>query len=201
MSDEIDPDLYQRLCDREPVAPSEFCELYLPLLMADRRWLLAGIRDEHMITDAAIRAVLSVAEHPEQYDPAQSKIMGYLRMSAKRDLINLLNAESRRSGRTVSIEAVDLPESAGNERREAPDLPGGVSPEFLMRKLDDALPIPQDREAVRLMLDGVRSTEDYARVYGLSGLSVQDQRKQVKRHKDRLDKVMKRIGLRFRDGG
>jgi hypothetical protein len=127
--------------------------------------------------------------------------MAYLRMSAKGDLINLINAESRRTARQAPIEAVDLQRSAGNETREAPALPGGVSPEFIYRKLDEALSNPQDREAVRLMMDGVRRTEDYARIYGISDLPVKDQRKKVKLHKDRLDKVMKRLGMRIRGGG
>lgn len=201
MPDEIADDLYHRLCAGDPVAPSEFCERYLPRLMSDRRWVLPGIRDEHMIEEAAERAVLSFVQHPERYDPTRSKIMSYLRMAAKGDLINLINRESRHANRRAPIDAVELQPPARNDEHDAPDLPGNVSQELLMRRLREALPDSRDQEAVRLMLDGVRETGAYTRVYGLGNLSLEEQRRQVKRHKDRLDKVMKRLGKRFRGGG
>jgi hypothetical protein len=142
-----------------------------------------------------------VVEHPEKYDPSRLGIMAYLRMAARDDLINLLKRESRHTSRRAPIEAVELRRAVGNEPHETPDLPGGVSSEFIMRKLDEALPNPQDREAVRLMMDGVRETKIYARLYGITDLPLEDQQKQVKNHKDRLDKVMKRLGMRLRDGG
>ena len=201
MPDEIADDLYHRLCAGDPVAPSEFCERYLPRLMSDRRWVLPGIHDEHMIEDAAIEAVLSFIRHPDRYDPAQLEIMSYLRMAARGDLINLLKKETRHADRRAPIDAVELQPPARNDEHDAPDLPGNVSQELLMRRLREALPDPRDHEAVRLMLDGVRETGAYTRVYGLGNLSLEEQRRQVKRHKDRLDKVMKRLGKRFRGGG
>ncbi|MGE0539377.1 MAG: hypothetical protein AB7R89_04290 [Dehalococcoidia bacterium] len=202
MSDEIDHDLYHRLCDdRSPEAQSEFCEQYIPLLNADRRWIVPGVRDEHMITDAVLRAVLTFVEHPERYDPTKLKIMDYLRMSAKGDLRNLMARERKHSSRRAPLDAVDLQRSVGNEPQEPASLPAGVSQDLLLRRLRERFPDPRDQRAVRLILDGAKKNEEFARIYNLGDLPLAEQRVIVKRHKDRLKKAMKRMGIRFRDGG
>ena len=51
-----------------------------------------------------------------------------------------------------------------------------------------------DREAASLILENVRATERFAAVYGLTDRPIAEQRKLVKRHKDRLKKVLQRHG-------
>jgi hypothetical protein len=191
-------DLLQRLVDADPAAPSDFCERYLPLLTADRRWVPAGVRDEHLIEDAAIEAALTFVQQPAAYNPARLPIMSYLRMAARGDLLNLLDRERRHSSRRAPLEAVERSPPPGNDEQAGSDLPDGVSRELLFRRLWEAIPDPVDRQAVQMMLDGVRATAEYARLYGLDGLPPAEQRHEVKRRKDRLDKVMKRLGTRLR---
>lgn len=200
MSHSLDPDLLRRLCEGDPIAPDQFCETYLPLLMADRRWRLPGIRDPHLIEEAAIQTVLDFVKRPDRYDPAKLPILSYLRMLAGNDLKNLIAKEARHARRRAPIEAVELHPSAGNQQQDGPSLPGGVSHELVRRRLQAQVPDSRDQEAMAMMIDGVRETAAYARVYGLQALPAEEQRKQVKRLKDRLDKTMKRLGVRLRGG-
>ena len=201
MADTSDNDLIQRLRDGDPAAPSEFCERYLPALMENRVWARGSVRDEHILEEAAIQAVLDFVEHPNKYQPARLTVLKYLRMAAAGDLKNLLAKERRHALRRAPLEAVELHPPAGNERQEGAHLPAGVSQELLFRRLREQTPDPRDWQAMQMMIDGVRATADYARIYGLTDLPVVEQRRQVKRHKDRLEKVMKRLGGRLRDGG
>jgi hypothetical protein len=49
-----------------------------------------------------------------------------------------------------------------------------------------------------LLIENVRETEEYASVLGIAHLAVDEQRKQVKLHKDRICKQLERFGKRFR---
>jgi hypothetical protein len=200
MNDTDDADLHQRLCDGDPTAPSQFCDLYLPQLLADRhRWAVPGVRDEHLVEDAAITAVLDFVKRPDAYDRARLAILPYLRMAAKADLLNLLARERRHAIRRAPLDAVELRPVVGNDEREAQSERTDPPAEALVHRLRERLPDPCDREAAALMLGGVRETAAYAVLYGLRDLPIAEQRRIVKQHKDRLDKVMKRLGKRIRD--
>ena len=57
---------------------------------------------------------------------------------------------------------------------------------------------PMDLRLLTLILEGERSTERFARILGLCGLPVKEQRRQVKRHKDRIKKRLERYGRTIR---
>lgn len=202
MTDTSDPSesLLRRLLDHDPVASAEFCERFLPLLLAQKRaWAGGRTQDEHLIDAAAADALLAFVRQPERYDATKLSVLSYLKMAAGRDLQNALARERRHAIRRLPLEAVELAGADGNGVEHAPELPGGVSSELLLRRLLEVLPDPRDRAAMSLRLDGVRETAAYAQIYELGHLVPQEQRRAVKRHKDRLEKKAKRLGLRLRD--
>jgi hypothetical protein len=201
MADDLEAGILERLRAGDVTAPAEFCERYLPRLLADLRWVPPGVRDEHLITDVAIQTTLNFVRNPARYDPARLGLIAYLRMDAAGDIRNLLKSERQRAARLAPLEAVELGSAARKDIEETRDLPDGVTEDLLVRLIHERLPDPRDREAVALMLDGVRETAVYARVFGITHLPTDEQRKEVKRRKDRLDKVLKRLGARLRDGG
>ena len=85
---------------------------------------------------------------------------------------------------------VALDPVAGNIRREE-------LRELEARKkaIFDALENPKDREIMALRLDGVRDTAAFARVLGITHLKELEQREQVRRHKDRINRFLRRKGL------
>src|SRR5262245_31282044 len=98
--------LHARLLARDPVAPSELADLYLPPLAA---WLLRRFPqvDPHLVEDAATDAALDTAQHPERYDPARLPLGSYLRMAARGDVLNALQKVRRRANGQTSLDAVE----------------------------------------------------------------------------------------------
>lgn len=193
-----DADLLHRLRERDPIAPAIFCERYLPLLLGDRRWVRGATHDEHALEEAVHDALFDFVRRPETYNPALSPILSYLRRAARGDLLNAIRREQRHAKRRAPLEAVELHPPAGNEHQEPPERPDGVSHELLWR-LREQLPEPRDREALGLIVDGERKTAVFARLYGLMDLPPAEQRRAVKRHKDRVKQRARRLGVRFRD--
>jgi hypothetical protein len=59
-------------------------------------------------------------------------------------------------------------------------------------KIEQIIPDPVDQELIVLLLDGVRQTEKYATILSITDQPIEDQRKIVKQHKDRLKKQLQR---------
>jgi hypothetical protein len=200
-----EPALHARLLARDPVAPSELADTYLPPLLA--RLLRAFPHlDPHLVQDAATDAVLDTAEHPEHYDPARLPLGSYLAMAARGDLRNALQKASRRAAHQAPLEAVELGGVARNPLTEDADDPaelvaGGASADPDLLAAVRAAFQPQERAVVALMLDGERRTSVYARLLDLEHLTTANQAREVKRVKDRLGKRLRRLAPRVqRDG-
>jgi DNA-directed RNA polymerase specialized sigma24 family protein len=193
-----DADLLHRLRQGDPVAPEEFCVRFLPMLLADRRWVRGATRDEHVIEEAVHRALFDFVRRPDRYDSSRSPLISYLRRAARGDLLNLLSREERHRKRRAPLEAVELRPPAGNEEHSPPAVPGAVSQELLLRRLRNELPEPRDWEALCLILDGVKKTAVFARLYGLADLPPAEQARAVKQHKDRVKQRARRLGVRLR---
>jgi hypothetical protein len=198
--DAIDPTLLERLRAGDPVARAEFCDIYLPRLLVDRRWILPGIHDEHLIQDAAHTALIDFIRRPDRYDPGKLPILRYLRMAAQGDLRNLLAREQRHAIRRTSLDDVELSDPGGNDPQEAPDPPSSISYDLLRRRIREEFPDERDQQAAQMIMDNVKGTAAYARLFDLTGLSKSEQAHEVKRQKDRLKARMRRIGKRLRDG-
>src|SRR5262245_2090760 len=127
MVDASDDGLIQRLRDGDPAAPEEFCDRYLPVLRSDRYWRVAGVRDDHMVVDAAIDAVFDFGQRPHRYDPARKSVLGYLRMAARGNLLNALERERRHTTRRAPLEPVELRVPARNDEQETVDLPNDLT--------------------------------------------------------------------------
>lgn len=91
----FDQQIHQRLLDRDPIAPSDLAETYLPLLIDHLKKKFKRV-PEHDVTQAAVDAVLNYAERPERFDPVRLDLEGYLTMSAQGDLLNTLAKHRRR---------------------------------------------------------------------------------------------------------
>lgn len=61
-----------------------------------------------------------------------------------------------------------------------------------MERLSD----PRDQQILALRLQGERRTEAFAEILGISHLPIEAQRREVKRIKDRIDKILRRHGGR-----
>lgn len=67
----------------------------------------------------------------------------------------------------------------------------------LWRKVEEAVLSERDRRALCLIISGERSTDVLAEALELADLPPSERRRQVKQHRDRLVKILERLGERL----
>jgi DNA-directed RNA polymerase specialized sigma24 family protein len=195
--------LHQRLLSRDATAPEETARKYLPLIekhLAARAWIVYHINDRELIWNATVDAVLlDYILHPERFDPNKSGLLGYLKRAAERDLINAVQ-KSRRQRRGEDLYG-DVEEGirTRNKPSELSRIMRDAEQETVssIQTERDAMAVTtvgneRDRELLRLMTVGERSTSKFAAVLGIESLPITEQRRIVKQHKDRLKVQLKR---------
>jgi RNA polymerase sigma-70 factor (ECF subfamily) len=192
--------LHQRLLARDPTAANDLAIAYLEALIAWLGETERGAPDDLRI-EAAEDAILALIRNPASYSPERQTLDVYLRMSARGDLRNRLRKELRhRTGRTA-LSNVELSPEAGKYlgRTNDPSLPLRLAEE--KQSIADGVPpsvnqrlSETDRRALDLILQKERRTSVFAELYGLQQLPAKEQFHEVKKHKDRLKKVLKRAG-------
>lgn len=189
--------LHQLLLDGDLTASSQIAEIFMPLVIEQLRRGYPQLHDPDLIDSAVIDTLINYFARPEQYDPTKLPLVGFLRMAANGDLLNLLRRSRKEikglnSGKIVELDAstmeheVEIPDEVDLEA----DTLNQYSPvwEWLPRLLPD----PIDQEIVLLMLEGIRETDAYAEVLGISDHRPEEQATVVKRKKDQLKKKLQR---------
>jgi RNA polymerase sigma-70 factor (ECF subfamily) len=181
-------EIHAKLCEEDPVAPSDLANHFLDPL-AD--WLRR--------TNAA-DAILSLIKNPHAFNPDKSRLDAYLRMAAQADLRNALSREQRHTKRREKLEVVELFGSAGNLYQEESDPAMVIEREEEDREaIMRAVPLDitqwftlEEQRVMELILQGERRTEAFAGVLGITNLPKPDQRTQIKRIKDRIKRRLQR---------
>lgn len=185
--------LHGRLLDDDPIAPAEFAEGALDPLIVRLKQKWPALADEHQVIDAATNAILTVIKKPDKYDPEKSSLEGYLLMIADRDLKNNWAKQKRQAKRESPLEIVELASLPRNKSHEDAVI-SRRRVEQLIPELRKAFPASRDQQLLKLLVDGVRQTPEYARVLGVTHLPIEEQRREVKKAKDRIKKRLARLG-------
>lgn len=188
--------IHQRLIAGDPVASTDLCEAVWQPLIKKLEKRHPRLTDSTLLYDAVSDALINYIKEPGQFDPTKRSLFGFLVMAAEGDLRNALAKASRRKHKEVSLEAVDLSGAGGKEWLETPDLGARIDAQKIHSRFDHLFKDPRDRLAVELMIDGERSTKAFADVWGLGGLPAKERASEVKRHKDRIKKMLHRHGER-----
>ncbi len=196
---------YQRLLARDPTAPNDFAELVLESLMAQLHQRYSHLPDPQLIQEAVTDSLLTFLRQPERYRPERGGLWHYLVMNAEGDLRNALSRRRRDQSHLLPLSAVALASLQGNSSlEERPWQEAEARLALSTPQLQEALErlrtevfTPTEWHVVLLMLQGERQTSTYATVLGLTHLPINEQRKQVKRVKDRMRLRLKRYGARF----
>jgi DNA modification methylase len=187
---------HRRLCAGDRTASDDLAALLLTPLheRISRQFSRA---DEHLCSQAVADALLDYCAEPQRFDEARGvPLARFLLLASRRNMLNLLRGESRRKAReerAAQMQAessVELDPVVGNLLQQEENAQLRQREEELMRLLPD----PKDRQILALRLQGERHTEAFAAVLGISHLSPEEQRRAVKRAKDRIDKIMRRQG-------
>ena len=202
MSEDLDlrllgASLHQRLLDGDLTASAEIAEVFLPRVVYKLQQRFPNLYDHHLVDTAADDAVFSYLQHPLQYNPVKLSLDGYLTMSARGDLLNLLRKE-KNQGMPKNAELVEIDSPVREHNTELKDESLSIEQQaFILTSpvwplLGHLLPDLADREIALLILEGVRDTNEYAHALGIDHLPKTDQEAEVKRHKDRIKKTLQR---------
>lgn len=192
-------EVYRRLLDGDPTAPDDLATLFLEPLIG---WLSEhnrGLPDD-LVTEAAGDAILALIRNPASYKPEKRDLEGYLRMSAQGDLKNRLRSEQRHRTGRQSLASVEQSDRAGKYLSVDDDPSfrlqveeGAVRKDSLPESVREGLSEGEQR-ALDLYLQKVRPTSEFAEALGITHLAPDEQRRQVKQTKDRLQKRIDRAG-------
>lgn len=185
--------LHQRVLAGDPVAPADlFAQLVEPLISAVRHDLKC---DPENARDSAIDALFEYLGSPEAYNPDRGRLCTFLTQVAKRNAIDRIRARSAEFRREQEFSTVvEVRESAPNEKMER-----SAEAQRLWERIEQAVQNERDRLALALILEGERSTEALADALGIQAVTQLERQRAVKRHRDRLLKVLERLGENLRD--
>lgn len=186
--------IHSRLLDGNPTASAEIAELALGPLTEGLKREFPRL-EESLITDAVEDAILSYLKMPNSFNPMKKTLLGYLKMSARGDLLNALHVQKGRREREKLTKNVE-DQLDGRNRYSGkiePDIGGRIDGDELRRKVQAAFSDPTDQKLLNLIQNGVRATSDYAAALDIATLPVTEQRRVAKRHKDRILKRLSRL--------
>lgn len=202
-AEQFEEQLHRRLLARDPIASEEVAQHFLEKVRSHLRFRAQahGVTDGDLINDAAVDAVFDYIRRPEKFTSEKSSLRTYLNMAAERDLINAVQKDRRRRrGENLSAD-VELTLLRGNKESDI----GQIRREFadsLVSRFEEAQPAKiiqrvrpgHDQQLVKMMMEGERRTSAYAKLLKITDLPVDEQRRIVKQHKDRLKQQLKRMG-------
>jgi RNA polymerase sigma-70 factor (ECF subfamily) len=194
-----DLEIHHLIISGDDLAFARFCDAYYEPIYKKVSGYNKGIhaQDETLVADVVTDVFLKYFREPGRYDPAKLGLERFLIMDAEGDLKN--EWEKRKRINKNLLRSVELQITNGNSTLAENKL---LSPfqvlvdkeaaEYLEKKLYEVFQAETDIEMAHLMLSGERKSEEYARILRIDGLPVEEQRREVKKHKDRIEKVMQR---------
>jgi RNA polymerase sigma-70 factor (ECF subfamily) len=193
LSEKRQKEIHNRLLENDPTASAELVEGTLETLI-DRLQSKFPSTESELILDAVTDALMSYIKKPSQFDPEKRSLVGYLSMSARGDLLNAFEKIRRRNIREIPLEDVELNPLNGNIIAKSNNLIQSLDAKKISKAIKDLFSNPIDQKLADLIIDGERSTEAFAKVLGIESVSIKEQRREVKRHKDRIKKRLSRYG-------
>lgn len=194
-------ELHEALLRREPTAAARLAERLVPALRARFSGREAIARDPHGVTEAIDEVIIAYLSEPTRFDSTRGlDLVGYLAMAVRGDLANAQRSANRDRARRADFD-VELALEGGNTEEEALDRLDPLdrpAEELAAARAELANLDERDRRLLALMADGVRATAAYAAVLEIGHLPREDQAREVKRHKDRLNRHLERWRARNR---
>jgi RNA polymerase sigma-70 factor (ECF subfamily) len=185
--------LHERLLAEDPVAPADvFRALMGPVCQALQHDLHCTEEEAY---DSGVDAVYAYLDDPDRFNRNRGRLSTYIMDIAKKraiDRVRSRTAAERRDeayARVVELRARNPKDAMETE----------IMARELWPRVEEALPSERDRKTLELILAGERSAAVLAEALGLSELPANEQRLTVKQHRDRLLKVLERLGARLRN--
>ena len=192
--------LHQRMLDGDVTAFGEIAEWVLPIITHRLSMKFPNLYDPDLIDTAIVDALINYQNKPTQYDMERKRLDNYIYMSAWGDLVNMLERDKKDDVLVALPDIVELdeqdselilgrPEVASKEVVET-DVLNKLSPTW--KNLRKLFPDALDQALLMLILDNIRETNYYADVLGITNYPIDEQRRIVKKHKDRIKVKLRR---------
>lgn len=154
-------------------------------------------KDKAFLLEAVNEAFWGYYKNPQTFDPDKNTLQRFLEIAAERDLINLLQREKRYFEKSNLPEDVELEEKFWNSiKRDTQATDGRIIEREIMHLIDKELSThflnETDITLAKMVFQGIRETDAFVEVLQIQGLKKEEQRREVKRHKDRIIKVIER---------
>lgn len=199
IANDVGLELHSLVKGRDDLAFAKLYDYYgAAIATALQRWYPKIARnDDAFVLEAVNEAFLGYYKNPETFDPNKNTLQRFLEIAAERDLINILEREKKHAGKENLPENVELEEKFWNSiKRNTQSTDEGVIEQETMDLIDKELSshffCDSDIILVKMILQGVRETDAFSEVLQIQELSKEEQKKEVKRTKDRIIKVMER---------
>jgi hypothetical protein len=180
-------DLAARIGRGDAAALGELAQHLLPVLMRRLRRAYGRVPSD-LLSDACEDAILEYGASPRRFDPARGVPLDrFLQMAAARNLADLLKADARRRRRETTY--VERQQSAPRVRT----LLGVEGETDARRRILSVVHGGLERTALAQWLAGEQRAASLAAALGISHLSPVEQRREVKRFKDRVRKRVLRL--------
>ena len=185
--------LHERVLRKDPVAPAEvfqaFMDPILRILVEEER---CNADDAN---DSAIDALFAYLRAPERYDRHRARLSTYLIHAARRRAVDRRRSREARTRREHEF-AVTRDTHSRNPKDV---LDAAVEARLAVDLLETARMGERELQFLRLVLQGESSTAKLAEVLGKGSLPEVERRREVKRHRDRLMKLLERLGREHPD--
>lgn len=150
--------------------------------------------DPDVISDGVVDALAEFTKRPHLWDPAT--LVRHLLFAAQRNVLNRLRSETRLHKREAAV-AKPIDRSSSDVELSSPvgNLIMKEAANQRQSEYESLLALfaePVDKRIAELILARERRTSLFAEVLGIGHLPIEEQRKHVKRAKDRLKKTVKR---------
>lgn len=187
--------------DRQPTASRQLLYAYQKPMQAILRQQFP-VFDAEIVGDAVSDALLALIQKPERYDAEQGTVLNYLLHIGKHKLLDSLRAYQRKNsvdyvGGNVELALVEEKQYREGNFAEPMDREDSL-PSEVEQLLQAILPDPRDRKIWELICQGRTSVADYATLLGITHLAISEQKAEVKRQRDRVQKKVRRKQDAFR---
>lgn len=187
--------LHERVLSGDPLASEAVFMAFMEPLTKMVMWKMRCKQEDAY--DAMVDAVFIYLNEPERYDPKKASLTTFLGMMAKRRLSDKRDSERNQAEREKKYAAqFELLARNPKEVMEA-EVEAKRAVESLVK--GGYMKNDQDWTALELILSGERSTEVLAKALGLGDLPKDEMKRAVKRVRDRLMKLLERIGKKTKE--
>ncbi|MEO6302645.1 MAG: hypothetical protein ABIP51_05695 [Bacteroidia bacterium] len=183
---------------KDDLAFAKFCDEYYELIYKKVQAFnkIIAQEEETLIIDVVTDTFLKYFKDPTRYDPLKQTLEKFLLMDAEGDLKNeweKLKRKNKKFDRSVELEEENGNSNIENEALNPEDyLLNKEATKILEEKLKELFSNEKDIQVAHLMLSGERKSSEYIKILEIDNLNEEEQRSEIKRQKDRIDKVIRR---------